>query len=372
MIHYDCVVIGGGVIGAACAAVLSKRGHQVLLFEKERKLGQHTSSRNSGVIHAGLHSPPNSRKSRLCVEGRQLLYQRCKAHGIGHKKTGKFVVATSEEELPALEHLLRLAEENGVPCSLESSEFVREREPNVHCVGALWSPESGIVDAEALLYDYAREAKENGSTFCLRTEVCGLERTRDVWRVSTKSSPEEPPTVIEATWVVNASGLQGTVLARLAGDFISAYETHFCKGQYFVIRKRPNLAVSRLIYPVPGQGHLGIHLTVDIGGGLLLGPDATFVTDLDYEVQEARREHFLTAAKRYLPSLRAEDLSPGYSGIRPKLHREDEPSRDFVIEESQDQDRAGLIHLLGIESPGLTASEAIAQEVARLIRERSA
>ncbi len=364
---FDAIVIGAGIVGLASAARLARDGRSVLVLERHGRPGQETTSRNSGVIHAGLYYGPGSLKARLCVEGRRLLYERCHRHGIGHRRTGKLVVATNAAEVDQLEALLERARENdsGATRLLGKGE-VRQLEPSVAAEAALWSPESGIVDVHELLYSYQREAVEHGATLSFRSQVTGLRRDSDDWSVEALSAGET--CTLQARCVVNAAGLFADRLAAWAGLDIDAlgYRQLLCKGDYFALDDRLSGLVRHLVYPVPAGAGLGIHITFDLGGRLTLGPDTEYVSTLSYAVDDAKRAHFARAARRYLPGIEAAALRADYAGVRPKLQRPGEPPRDFLLVDAAEHGEPGLICLLGIESPGITASAALANRVASL------
>jgi L-2-hydroxyglutarate oxidase LhgO len=353
----DVVVIGAGVVGLACAARCALRGDRVLVIERNARIAQETSSRNSGVIHAGLYHPPGSLKATLCVRGRELLYARAQRDAIAHRKLGKLVVACEPDQLAQLEQLQVRAQRNGagVVRILDKAELAR-LEPHVHAQAALFSPETGIVDAHALASSYWNEAARHAATLALRTEVVSIEPRASELRVITRSA-DRAMFSVRTRAVVNAAGLAATGIARSCGIELTQ---HACKGDYFALAPRLRGIVSRLVYPLPSQAGLGIHVTLGLDGSLHAGPDASYVDTIDYTVDPAKRALFAAALRRYLPALRADDLTPGYAGIRPKLHGAETSFHDFVIRQAPSR----VVHLLGIESPGLTASEAIAEQVA--------
>jgi len=366
---FDVGVVGGGIIGLACAATLSCRGRSVVLLERHSRPGQETSSRNSGVIHAGLYYPEGSLKARLCVEGRQLLYQRCRTLGVGHRKTGKLLVATLPEEEKKLEAIFARARRNGAGALAPlDRKAIKELEPRVSASAGLWSPESGIVDVHELMYSYQKEASDHGTLLAFQTEVEAVERTAHGLCLATKSASGER-TRIGCTTVINAAGLYADRVAELAGLDVDAlsYRYHWCKGDYFALDSALRGLVSHLVYPTPVHAGLGIHITFDLGGRMTLGPDTEYVTEISYRVDPGKRAEFASAARRYLPELLDEHLSADYAGIRPKLQGPHDDFRDFVIEDATPHGIPGLINLIGIESPGVTASGAIAQRVGQLV-----
>lgn len=357
-------MIGAGVVGLAVAARLAVRGARVVVLERRSRPLTETSSRNSGVVHAGLYYPEGSLKAETCVEGRELLYARCRAYGVPHRRLGKVVVATSPAQVPSLERLAERGRRNGAGAlRLLDGVEVERLAPGVRAVAGLWSPASGIVDVHALAGTHRAEAQAHGALFALRTPVCGLERQPSGWAVRTGGAA---PYTLRAEAVVNAAGLAADRIAELAGLDVDAlgWRLRPCKGDYFTVAPGAGAPRDRLVYPMPEGAGLGVHLTPDLGGQVRAGPDATYVEAPRYDVDPAKAHRFAEAVRAYLPGVRAEHLHPGYAGVRPRLQGPGEPFRDFVLEERP----AGLVHLLGIESPGLTAAEALARRVARLLR----
>jgi L-2-hydroxyglutarate oxidase LhgO len=366
----DVVVVGAGVVGLACAATLARRGDSVLVMERNAFAGEETSARNSGVIHAGLYYPAESYKSRLCTRGRELLYARAAREGIPHRKIGKLIVATDEPEIAKLQALAVRAKENGVPGLrwMEQAELKRI-EPNLNAVLALFSAESGIVDAPSLVANYRAEALAHGAAIVLRTHVRSIERVQDSYRIETEQAQTGERETVLARSVVNAAGLAATEVAAMAGLPVSqlGYVQYLCKGDYFQLTSRIARLVSHLIYPLPVHAGLGVHLTFDTGGQLRAGPDTLYVAEADYRVDPTKARAFCAAVSRYLPAVTEDDFSPDYAGLRPKLQGPSDSFRDFVIEEASAHGLPRLVNLLGIESPGLTASEAIAERVRDLL-----
>lgn len=365
---FDVAVVGAGVIGLACAEALASSGHSVVVLERHARFAQETSSRNSGVVHAGIYYPADSLKARLCLRGRLLLTERAKSGHFQLRQVGKLIVATTEEELARLEVLQRNAAAAGVHLSALDAPAVRRLEPAVHVVAALLSPQSGIVDVHALCGDYLRGALAAGATFAPKSEVIGLERDATGWRVRTRQ-PDGTEFSASTRWIVNAAGLRADHIARLAGvdvDGLGLVHSR-CKGSYFTVTSERARTVSHLVYPLPQAAGLGIHLTPDLAGGLRAGPDAEYVESDDLAVDETKRTAFAQAVGRYFAGVRPEDLVPAYAGIRPKLAGPGAPFRDFAIRHEAEIGLPGLINLLGIESPGLTASPAIAELVSWIV-----
>jgi L-2-hydroxyglutarate oxidase LhgO len=374
----DVVVIGAGAVGLAIAERLSAVGREVLLLEKNDGFGQETSSRNSEVIHAGLQYTPRSLKARLCVPGNRRLYELCAKHGLPHRNTGKLVIAIDDDEIAGLHALQANAERNGVEGLRVIGRAEIERlEPHVRAPAALYVPSTGIVDAHSLMTYYAQAAREHGAELVYRTTVRAIEPLGEGYRISGVDASGDR-FVLRAAVVVNAAGLWADAIAALAGIDIDAagYRQHFCKGDYFGIAPARTGLVSRLIYPLAATGAeragTRIHLTLDLAGRMRLGPDAVWLPDAwrdepHYRVDAARQELFWQSAHRYLPWLEPPDLAPEGAGVRPRVFGPGEPQRDFIIEHERERGLPGFVNLIGIESPGLTASPAIAQHVAELL-----
>jgi D-amino-acid oxidase len=368
--HTEVIVIGAGVVGLACAAELATRGRSVIVIEQATRTGQGISSRNSGVIHAGIYYPKGSLKAELCIAGRELLYARARARGIGHRELGKLIVAVDPSEVGKLEALHASAHENGArEVRLLEARDVAALEPNVRAAAALASPRTGIIDAHGLVESYRADAVAHGAGLSLGSEVIGLEPQPDHTLRVTARAPTGELTTASAEHVVNAAGLAAPHIAALAGVPIEAagFTQHLCKGDYFTLAARHRGLVTRLIYPVPAQAGLGVHLTLDLAGGLRAGPDTEYLAAPRYDIDASKRASFGAALRRYVPAVRDEDLEPDYAGIRPKLQGPGEAFRDFVIERASAYGAPALINLIGIESPGLTASGAIARRVADLL-----
>ena len=374
---FDTAVIGAGVVGLAAAAALSASGRTVVIFEARDAIAQLGTSRNSEVIHAGIYYPKESLKALLCRRGADLLYRRCAARGVEHRRTGKLIVATRDDELPRLESLLEAALDNDVPeIRLIDRARLRELEPSVDGVAALESPSTGIVDAHGLALSYLAEAEEHGASLLVGHTVIALERNSSLWRVVVRLAGGDEEQSLRCREIVNAAGLDADRVAALAGIDVEArgYRLHLCKGEYFALTSDAPIALDRLIYPVgsaSGAG-LGIHATLDLGGRIRFGPNAHYISnadasELDYAVVASRAAEFAEAIRCYLPQMRGEWLTPDFAGIRTKLAGPGEGFRDFVVAEESGDGLAGLINCIGIESPGLTASGAIAERVVSLL-----
>jgi L-2-hydroxyglutarate oxidase LhgO len=366
----DVAIIGAGVIGLATAREIAQGGKGVFVFEKNRAFGLETSSRNSEVIHAGIYYPEDSLKAKLCVEGKSLLYKLCDRHDIAYKKLGKIIVATSENETAQLEKLYEQGRKNGVDdLVLLSRTELKKLEPNIEARAGLLSPSSGILDSHTLLKFFYSQAREKGAEFTFGTEVIGIERMGEKYRVEIRD--REGISTIISQVVINAAGLHSDRIAQLAGMDIAkaGYKLHYCKGEYFSLDSKYRNLVSRLIYPAPEQAGHGIHWRRGLDGRVLLGPSAYYVEAIDYSVDEAHKQYFYKSAKGFLPFIKLEDLAPESAGIRPKLQGPGEGFRDFIITHEEKTGFLGLINLIGIESPGLTAAPAIAGYVGRMVYE---
>jgi len=366
----DAAIIGAGVIGLATAGEIAQRKREVFVFEKNHSFGLETSSRNSEVIHAGIYYPEDSLKTRLCVEGKNLLYELCDRHNIAYKKLGKIIVAINDNENAQLEKLYEQGGKNGVEdLTLLSRTELKKLEPNVEARVGLLSPSSGVLDSHTLLKFLYSQARGKGVEFAFGTEVVGIEKIGAKYRVEIRD--REGITAVISRIVINAAGLNSDKITQLAGIDIAkaGYKLHYCKGEYFSLSSKYRNLVNRLIYPTPEQAGHGIHMTVGLDGRVRLGPNARYVEAIDYAVDETHKEAFYSSVKRFLPHIELEDLAPEFAGIRPKLQGPGEAFRDFVIGHEAKAGLPGLINLIGIESPGLTASLAIARYVGRMVKE---
>jgi L-2-hydroxyglutarate oxidase LhgO len=367
----DAVVIGAGVVGLACARELAARGRSVVILERHERFGAETSSRNSEVVHAGIYYPPGSLKATLCAHGNPSLYAWCAARGVAHRRLGKLIVAAAAAEEPKLETILAQADANGVR-SLERLTPARAAafEPHVRCTAALWSPDTGIVDSHALMASFLADAEVRGATAAWRQTVRDVEPVTGGYRVMARDGGGETA-AIETPWVVNAAGLDADTVAALAGFDLDAcgYRQHYAAGRYFRLAAGKSHLARHLVYPAPPNESLGIHVTLDLAGGVRLGPDLEYLPDRrqNYDVAEGLRERFHAAVSRYLVGLAPEDLAPDLAGIRPKLQGPGQAFRDFVIRDEADRGRPGWVNLVGIESPGLTSCLEIGALVATLL-----
>jgi L-2-hydroxyglutarate oxidase LhgO len=359
MDRVDAIVVGAGVVGLAVARALAMSGREVVILEAEDAIGTHTSSRNSEVIHAGIYYPRGSLKAASCVRGKELLYDYVHSHGVPYRRCGKLIVATDDSQVGELESIRKKAHENGVTdVDFVSRTRVREWEPELHCVAALHSPSTGIIDSHALMLAYLGDAEARGAMLALKSRLDGVSTRRNSFEVRVEGS--DP---IECSFLVNSAGLRAPSVAKSIGGYDGqlAPRELYAKGNYYSLaRKNP---FSRLIYPVPEPGGLGVHVTLDLGGQARFGPDVEWVERIDYAVDPARAERFYAAIRRYWPGLPDGALLPGYSGIRPKTAGPGEPAPDFQIQGPREHGVPGLVHLFGIESPGLTASLALADAV---------
>jgi L-2-hydroxyglutarate oxidase LhgO len=363
----DCVVVGAGVVGLAVARSLVLAGREVVVLEKESQVGMHSSSRNSEVIHAGLYYPEDSLKARLCMQGKAMLYAYSDTHHVTCKRIGKLIVASGPEDLPKLEAIARQARLNGIDDLrfLDEAE-VQALEPAVACNGALLSPSTGIVDSHALMTALEGEIEAHGGAVVLNSEVSDLKATDRGLRFQSGGE------VFQCRTLVNSAGLwAGEVLkqSRLNRSLEkTAPHIRYAIGHYYTYPGKSPF--NHLIYPVPGNAGLGTHATNDLGGSVRFGPDVRWVESIDYDFDDSHKGEFVEAIQRYYPALEQGRLSPGYTGIRPKLVGPGEPPMDFRIEGEGEHGVPGLVNLFGIESPGLTACLAIGDYV-RAVATRS-
>jgi L-2-hydroxyglutarate oxidase LhgO len=359
----DVVVIGAGVIGLAVARSLALQGREVLILEAAENFGTETSSRNSEVIHGGIYYPAGSLKARLCVAGRGLLYEFCEHSGVPYRRCSKLIVATSRSQLSELERIQKAARANGVPLELFSRAQALALEPQLSCEGALYSPLTGIIDSHAYMLALLGQAESHGAALVTDSRVTGM-RLEEPGSVLVAINNEEP--TLRARLVVNSAGLYAPQVASLIEGFPSSHvpTAYFAKGSYFTLSGRSPF--ERLVYPVPEPGGLGVHLTLDLAGHARFGPDVQWVKECEYQVEPQRAEAFYAAIRTYWPDLADGALQPGYAGIRPKISGPAAPAADFRVDGPQAHGVPGVINLFGIESPGLTASLALAEYVATL------
>jgi L-2-hydroxyglutarate oxidase LhgO len=364
MDRIDCIVVGAGVIGLAIARRLARAGREVIVLEAKGDIGTATSSRNSEVIHAGIYYPAGSLMARMCVSGRMALYAYCADHGTPHRRCGKLIVAASADDEARLAAIKVRADANGVTdLELLSGERARAIEPDLDCAGALLSPSTGIIDSHAYMLALRGDAEDAGASFAFRAPLLHASTAPGGFALDIGG---EEPLKIACGLLINAAGLEATNVARMidAMPLDKIPSAYFAKGNYFSCTARAPF--SHLIYPVPEPGGLGVHLTLDMAGQARFGPDVEWVDGIDYAVDPKRAERFYPAIRRYWPSLPDGALVPSYSGIRPKIVPPAIAVQDFLIQDRSVHGVAGLINLFGIESPGLTASLAIADHIAAL------
>ena len=352
----DAVVIGAGAVGLAVARALARAGREVLVLERHDSVGSETSSRNSEVIHAGLYYPTGSLKAQLCVRGKALLYHHCAACNVPHQRIGKVVVATSEAQFAVLKDYQRQARINGAgELPWLTRREVLDMEPAVAALAGVYSESTGIIDSHAYMLSLAGDLEANGGMIAFLAEVTDLRRRADGVRLRCGNFD------IDANLVVNSAGLSAPALAACLGGLHRGY---YAKGHYYTLSGTSPF--SRLVYPIAEAGGLGVHVTLDLAGQARFGPDVVWQEREDYAFDEAGFERFVAAIRRYYPALDESRLHPGYTGIRPKLVPAGAAAADFVIEGPTKTGIPGFVNLLGIESPGLTASLAIAERVVEL------
>lgn len=365
----ECVVVGAGVVGLATARRLAQAGLEVIVVEAAGDIGTGTSSRNSEVIHAGIYYPAGSLMARMCVAGKKALYAYCDQRGIPYRRCGKLIVATADNERDKLTSIKAHAEANGVDdMRVLTGEEARALEPALNCVGALLSPSTGIVDSHAYMLALRGEIEDAGGALAFHAPLLRGKAVSGGFEVEIGG---ETPMALQCRMLINSAGLSAPAIARAIDGMPPEHipTSYYAKGNYFSCSTRAPF--SHLIYPVPEPGGLGVHLTIDLGGQAKFGPDVEWVespdvASLDYAVDPARSERFYPAIRRYWPALPDGALTPSYSGVRPKIVPPAIARQDFVIQGPQDHGLTGLINLFGIESPGLTSSLAIADEVARV------
>lgn len=360
----DCVVIGAGVIGLASARALALRGREVLLLECERHIGSQTSSRNSEVIHGGLYYPPGSLKATMCVQGRELLYRYCSDHHVDYRRCGKFIVAVNEAQVTELQRIEGVARANGVTDLAWLSGTEAQRiEPQLRCHTVLVSPSTGILDSHGYMMSLLADAESYGASLVASVAVSAIEPgpQGNLLYIGNEAGPS-----LRCRTVVNAAGLNATALAHATRGLQPQYipPLHLAKGNYFTLTGAAPF--QRLVYPVPEPGGLGVHMTLDLSGRARFGPDVEWIEKVDYDVSAGRANSFYAAIRNYWPGLADGRLQAAYAGIRPKITPAGAPAGDFRLSGSSEHGIRGLVNTFGIESPGLTASLALAERIADL------
>ena len=369
MADFEITIIGAGVVGLAIAARLSQRHPHLVLLEKNEKYGMETSSRNSEVIHAGIYYEPGSLKARLCVEGRDELYALCKTHNIAYNPLTKLITATTGEELAKLDSIRQNAAKNGVELQVLDKAAALRLEPNIRTEGALFSPLTGAISVHELMDFSYRTTLEHGGMVQPRCQVVDIQKVPGGYEILFDEAGSRSSITSEI--VINSAGLGSDLIAQMIGIDIDKEDLrlNYVKGSYFAITPAKAKLISRLVYPVPANEGLGIHALLDWGGRLKFGPDVEYLDGrtLNYQVKEEKRHAFAESIRRILPAITDEDIMPDMSGIRPKLQKKGKPARDFVIVHETARDLQGFVNLIGIESPGLTSSPAIARYVENLL-----
>lgn len=369
MADIQITIIGAGVVGLAIAARLSEKHSNIAVLEKNEKYGMETSSRNSEVIHAGIYYEPGSLKARLCLEGRDELYAICRQHNVGHKQLTKLITATNAKELSQLESVYQLGKTNGVELEILDRQQTLKLEPHINTVGSIYSPMTGIVSAHELMAHYHHAAARNGVTVQHQCEVVGIETVNGGYAITVSEGGQR--STITSEVVINSAGLHSDRIAQLAGIEIdkAGYRMVYAKGSYFSVTSSKAKLVSRLVYPMPNKETLGVHVVLDLGGRLRFGPDTEYQDEkeFDYRVDDSKRSMFGESVRRILPAITDDDLAPDMSGFRPKLQKKGEPEKDWVIVHEKERGLEGFVNLIGMESPALTASPAIARYVETLL-----
>ncbi len=368
MDEVDITIIGAGVVGLAVAAELASMQRNIVVLERNDTYGRETSSRNSCVIHSGIYYPPGSLKVRLCIEGADLLYELCLAHAIPHRRTGKLIVAAEQHEENALEVLLKTGQQNGVKdLRVLDRQAVAKMERAVIASAAIHLPHTGIIDVHALMKHFYSAASTKGVLFAFNSEVDHIGAERGGYTVKIRQDDYRFLSRI----VINCAGLASDRIAAAAGMNVQklGYNLKYCKGSYFSYAK-PS-PVNTLVYPLPHDAlvGLGIHATLDLGGRLRFGPDAEYVSEIGFTVDRGKQDRFFEGAGRIIRGLAKDAFLPDMAGVRPKLQGPGESVRDFVIADETGNGLPGLINLIGIESPGLTAAPAIARHVAKMVKD---
>lgn len=365
----DIIIVGAGVVGLAIAAEIGKRNKEVVVIEQHPSFGQETSSHNSEVIHSGLYYPEGSLQARLCVEGKRLLYQLCQQQNVAHKRLGKLIVASNATEVEHLKGLARRGKNNGVEdLTLLTAKEIKSIEPHIQAIAAIQSPSTGIIDTHQLMKYLESSAEAQGVIFAYNCKVIAIEKKDAGYRVDIRDVDGETLTLFTHI-LINCAGLHSHKIAEMVGIDIeqAGYKLHYSKGEYFRLSGSKAGFTSRLIYPEPEHESLGIHTVIDLQGQLKLGPNAFYVERINYDVDPTHKSEFYQAARKFLPFIEPDDLTPDMAGMRPKLQAAGGPWRDFVITDEEKKGFPNLINLIGIESPGLTASLAIAKHVVTML-----
>ena len=360
----DVIVIGGGVIGLSIARELSLSGKETIVLEKNERAGDVTSSRNSGVIHAGIYYSEDFLKTKLCVQGNRLIYEYANKKKINHKKYGKYIIASNKSELSNLEAIFIQGKKNNVEISRVEKEKVLENNPGLIFHGALYSPSSGVIDVPEYVSALEGDIQHFGGLISLRTSFLNAKKKKGKFIISCLAEEEF---AIESKYLINCSGLSNELTLKNIEDFPEdkIYKNYYAKGHYF--KYSGKAPFSNLIYPVSGQHSLGIHVGFDLAGGMRFGPDVEFVNKIDYSFNESLKSKFIESISQYWPEINSTKLHPDYTGIRPKITKPNETMKDFSIQTSVDHGIKNLINLQGIESPGLTSSLAIGKFVKNLL-----
>ncbi len=366
----DITIIGAGVVGLAIAAQVAAPGRAVYVLEKNETFGQETSSRNSGVIHAGIYYPAGTLKARLCVEGNRMLYELCEEYDIAHRGLGKLIVAITDEEVDQLHALMAKGLRNGVEgLRMLSKRGLQESEPNVRGITALLSANTGIVDAYGLMSYLIAKARDKGARIAYKARAVGIDKAGDGYKIAVDNGSDG--FTFSTRIVINCAGLSSDKIAAMSGIDVdrAGYRLHYCKGEYFSVGGGKAKRIQHLIYPVPlpWLTGVGIHATLDMEGRMLLGPSVEYVDSIDYAIDDHNKRMFYDGVRAFLPFIEYDDLAPEMAGVRPKLQGPKDDIRDFVIQEESDRGLPGLINLIGIESPGLTASLAISKYVGGMV-----
>ena len=367
----EITIIGAGVIGLAIAEKISGIYRNTFVIEKHPTFGQEISSRSSEVIHAGIYYPQGSLKAELCVEGKSLLYDYCRKYDIPVNNCGKLIVATSQEEIAVIEGIKENSALNGVVLEIMEQDQIAALEPNIFALKALFSPSTGIVDTHSLMKRFETNILNHGGQIAYGSEVTGIRKIEKGYEISILDA-DKKNYCFTSTIVINSAGLTSDKISEMAGMKDERLSINFCKGEYFRVNPPKNRLINRLIYPVPhtNMEGIGIHVTIDMGGGVKLGPDVTYLESnvYDYHVDPSKQESFWRSAKKFLPFLEYDDIAPEMAGIRPKTQKKGEPIHDFYIMEESCRGNPGFINLIGMESPGMTSCLSIANYVNRLIK----